>query len=60
MADQKITIELKVVDGTKPPSPKKPSTKDNIVNILILCFILAAFGILDDLLASIDSFASMF
>lgn len=57
-----ITQDFEVVirEKKKKPAPKNPSTKDTIINLIVLLFILAAFGMLDDLLASIDSFAAMF
>lgn len=56
----KHEFEIIIQEKKKPSGPKKPSTKDTIINLIILAFILAAFGMLDDLLTSIDSYAAMF
>lgn len=61
MADEiKEEFEIIIQKKKKNSGPKKPTTKDTVINLIILCFILAAFGLLDDVLMSIDSFASMF
>ncbi len=60
MSDTKHTVEIKVVDGTKPKGPQAPSTQYAIFYAILLALVFACLGLLDGFIWSIGDLVSKF